>query len=200
MGSREGEPSTGKHLGKGRDAPYRSPFLLTASEAGQLHPSPIIQVPSWVAFLSVNTTLESENLCPERPIMVIRPNQHLVLANRRSGQEPLYVHTSPLGMLRLQATKGSASFRSRLLDHRSCLSNISTGFALSLPPSTPNGGSLRMKSREIREPPEEEPRTGLTGTREKRVRNLGQEVSGTCPRCSLSAFCPRAATGARATS
>lgn len=57
--------------------------------------------------------------------MVIRPNQHLVLANRRSGQEPLYVHTSPLGMLRLQATKGSASFRSRLLDHRSCLSNIS---------------------------------------------------------------------------
>lgn len=28
-------------------------------------------------------------------------------------------------MLRLQATKGSASFRSRLLDHRSCLSNIS---------------------------------------------------------------------------
>lgn len=74
--------------------------------------------------------------------MVIRPNQHLVLANRRSGQEPLYVHTSPLGMLRLQATKGSASFRSRLLDHRSCLSNISTGFALSLPPQSPTVGLL----------------------------------------------------------
>lgn len=43
--------------------------------------------------------------------MVIRSNQHLVLANRRSGQEPLYGHTFPLGMLKLQATKGSASFR-----------------------------------------------------------------------------------------
>ena len=66
--------------------------------------------------------------------MVIRPNQHLVLANRRSGQEPLYVHTSPLGMLRLQATKGSASPGSWITDPVSQISQLAS-HSRSLPQS-----------------------------------------------------------------
>lgn len=121
--------------------------------------------------------------------MAIWSNQHLALANRQSGQEPLYVHTSQLGMPRLQATKGSAISGSRPpgsdpVPQRSQLASHSR-FPLPAPHPPPPGGSLRMTSREIREPPEEEPRAGVTGTREKRVRNLGRDVSGACTRCPL---------------
>lgn len=101
-GSREGEPFQWKERGEGKRCPTKKSLFphclggrpVTSKPPHSSHSSPLI------GPLSFSYTLpESENLRPDRTVMVVQSNHHLVPANRQRGQECLYAHISQLGIL-----------------------------------------------------------------------------------------------------